>query len=314
MAEYSVLVRHLSYFTALARERHFARAAAVSNITQPTLSAAIRTLEDELGVRLVVRGHSFVGLTPQGEKLLEWGRLILADYASLRDAISDTGEGLSGTLRLGIIPTAAPVASLLTARFAAEHPRAMIDLRTMSSRALQKALNAFEIDGGITYLNSEPLERVIAVPLYTERYVFLTQPIHPLASRGNISWAEALDQPLCLLSTDMQNRRIIDRVAAAAGLRAQPRLISESLVGLWTQVAQGPWASIVPHSLPTMFGPNNGVTVIPLLEPDHHEAIGLVVSERDPHSPMVEALLAISRSVDFATALVPAATRGPNTR
>lgn len=309
-----MLVRHLSYFTALIRERHFARAAAALNITQPTLSAAIRTLEAELGVRLVERGHSFVGLTPEGEKLLEWGRLILADYASLRDAISDTGEGLSGTLRLGIIPAAATTAPLLTARFAGAHPRALIDLRTMSSRALQQALNAFEIDGGITYLDTEPLARVIAVSLYTERYVFLTQPAHALASRDSISWAEALDQPLCLLSADMQNRRIIDRIAAAAGLRAQPRLTSDSFVGLWTQVAQGPWSSIVPHSLPIMFGPNTSVTAIPLIEPDHGEAVGLVVPERDPQSPIVEALLAISRAVDFGSALVSAVTPMPNPR
>src|SRR5262245_43904475 len=69
-----MLVRHLSYFITLAKERHFARAADACNIAQPTLSAAIRKLEDDLGARLVVRGQRFVGLTAEGEKLLVWGR------------------------------------------------------------------------------------------------------------------------------------------------------------------------------------------------------------------------------------------------
>ena len=59
-----MLVRHLSYFVTLARERHFARAAELCHVAQPTLSAAIRTLEEDLGVRLVRRNHRFVGLTP----------------------------------------------------------------------------------------------------------------------------------------------------------------------------------------------------------------------------------------------------------
>jgi DNA-binding transcriptional LysR family regulator len=302
-------VRHLAYFIALAREKHFARAAAAANITQPTLSAAIRTLEAEFGTRLVERGHRFVMLTPAGEKLLEWGRLIVADYTSLRQAISDPDEGMSGTLRLGVIPAAAPAVPLLTASFASAHPRVTIEARTMSSRALQEALNAFEIDGGITYLATEPLDHVVASLLYEERYVFLTQAGHPLASCDSVSWAEALGQPLCLLIPDMQNRRIIDRVAAAAGLRANPRLVSDSLVGLWAHVAHGPWSSIVPDSLPAMFAGNERVRAVPLTDPSHVEAIGLVVGEREPHSPMVEALLAVSAAIDFRRSLDGASQR-----
>src|SRR3546814_4247716 len=72
-----MLIRHLAYFVTLAKERHFARAADACHITQPTLSAAIRKLEEDLGVQLVARGHRFTGLTPEGEKLLAWSRQIL---------------------------------------------------------------------------------------------------------------------------------------------------------------------------------------------------------------------------------------------
>jgi len=65
------LLRHLRYFTVLARERHFARAAEACNISQPTLSGAVSTLERELGVRLVARGRRFVDLTPEGRIVLD---------------------------------------------------------------------------------------------------------------------------------------------------------------------------------------------------------------------------------------------------
>jgi DNA-binding transcriptional LysR family regulator len=78
-----MLVRHLSYFVALAREQHFARAANACAISQPTLSAAIARLESDLSTPLVRRGRRFEGLTPEGERLLEWARGVVADYERL---------------------------------------------------------------------------------------------------------------------------------------------------------------------------------------------------------------------------------------
>jgi DNA-binding transcriptional LysR family regulator len=92
-----MLVRHLSYFVTLAREKHFARAAEVCNVAQPTLSAAIRKLEEDLEARLVIRGHHFLGLTPEGERVLSWGRQILTDYDSLREDLSRLRRGMVGT-------------------------------------------------------------------------------------------------------------------------------------------------------------------------------------------------------------------------
>ena len=101
-----MLIRHLTYFIALAREQHFARAAEACNVTQPTLTAAIKKLEEDLGVRLVIRDHRFVRLTEEGEKLLLWGRQILVDYGSLKDDLAGLSRGLVGTLHLGVIPAA----------------------------------------------------------------------------------------------------------------------------------------------------------------------------------------------------------------
>src|SRR5262245_15087898 len=132
-----MLIRHLTFFVALAKEGHFARAAEACNIAQPTLTAAIQKLEEDLDVRLVVRTHRYVGLTPEGEKLLAWGRQILKDYSNLRDDLAGLRRGLTGTLRLGVIPAAMPSVSLVTARFAAGHPAATIEIQSMTSRAIQ---------------------------------------------------------------------------------------------------------------------------------------------------------------------------------
>lgn len=294
-----MLVRHLSYFVTLARECHFARAAQACNIAQPTLTAAIQKLEDDLDVRLVVRGHRFVGLTPEGEKLLAWGRQILTDYTSLRDDLAGLRRGLTGTLRLGVIPAAMPAISLLTARFSAAHPAAAIDIRSMTSQAIQRRLDAFEIDGGMTYLENEALEHVRRVPLYQERYVFVVSRDHPAAQRSTITWAEAATERLCLLSEDMQNRRIIDTLATSIGVTIKAGIVSNSFLGVCSHLRHGEWASIVPHTFFYVFGGTPDLVAIDLVAPIHSQEIGLVFSDRAPASPMASALLAAIDQADL---------------
>lgn len=117
-----MLLRQLEYLVALARERHFARAAAACYVSQPSLSAAIRRLEHELNVPIVRRGRRYEGLTPEGEVVLAWAHRILAEGDALRHELSALGDGLAGTLRLGVVPTALPAASLLTTPFCDRHP------------------------------------------------------------------------------------------------------------------------------------------------------------------------------------------------
>src|SRR3546814_14291644 len=112
-----MLIRHLAYFVTLAKERHFARAADACHITQPTLSAAIRKLEEDLCVPLVARGHPFTGLTPEGAKLLAWSRQILTDYPSLTNDLAGARTALVGYLRFGVITAALPACSYLPAGF-----------------------------------------------------------------------------------------------------------------------------------------------------------------------------------------------------
>src|SRR5579862_3974196 len=95
-----MVLRQLEYLVALAREKHFGRAAAACNVSQPTLSAAIRQLEEDLGAPIVERGHKFHGLTSQGRVALDHAHRILAEADILRRSLKDMDQGLSGRLRL----------------------------------------------------------------------------------------------------------------------------------------------------------------------------------------------------------------------
>src|SRR5579875_651776 len=118
-----MIIRQFEYLVALARERHFGRAAEACHVTQPTLSAAVRQLEEELGAPIIERGHRFLGLTPQGKLALEHAQRVLAEVSDLRREIEALDKGVAGRLRLGAIPTALPIVSHLTAPFAARYPR-----------------------------------------------------------------------------------------------------------------------------------------------------------------------------------------------
>jgi len=90
-----MVIRHLQYLTALARERHFARAAAACNVTHPTLSAGIKQLEESLGVLIVERGQWFLELSAEGARVLGWAQRVLVDYGGLQEELGEMREGWS---------------------------------------------------------------------------------------------------------------------------------------------------------------------------------------------------------------------------
>ena len=148
--------RFIEYFLALERERHFARAAEYCNVSQPTLSAGIATLEGQLGKRLIQRDRRFVGLTPEGEAILPWARQIVAAVEALEQSSATARGALKGELRLGAIPAAMPVIGRLAGAMLARHPGLNIAVRALTSRQIERDLAAFELDAGLTYLDFEP--------------------------------------------------------------------------------------------------------------------------------------------------------------
>ncbi len=285
------MIDKLEAFLVLAREKHFGRAAEELGVAQPTLSAAIKQLEAELGVMLVNRGSRFGGLTPEGVQVLEWARRIVGDARTMRDELRAARSGLSGCLRLAVIPTALAFLPQLTAPLIRRHPGLTFQVLSRSSVEILSLLGEIEIDAGITYLDHEPLGRVLSVPFLRERYHLITRAGNAFAEREEVSWAEVASLPLCLLTPDMQNRRIIDRHLAQAGVAAKPTLESNSTIVLFSHVRAGPWCSIMPLNVAECFGLAEPMRAIPIVGPDAGPLVGLVAAPREPHTPQVQALL-----------------------
>ncbi|TDQ85505.1 LysR family transcriptional regulator [Dongia mobilis] len=288
-----MLMRQLAYLAALARERHFARAAAACNITQPALSTAIKQLEEELGVPLVERDKRFKGFTPEGQEVLLWARRILSDFDSLKQGIQNAKRGLTGNLRLGVIPSALPLVPHVTDPFNDRHPQVKVTVWSTSSIEIQQGLDHFELEAGITYLDNEPLKGVLQRPLYTERYVLLTSETGPLAGATKATWREAADLPLCLLTPNMQNRRIIDGVFKSLDCAPRPQLETNSVINLCAHVRSGRLSSIVPKSLIQVLGMPAGAVALDLVAPEVSRQVGLVVPDREPLPPISLAIFSM---------------------
>ncbi|NTI17170.1 LysR family transcriptional regulator [Agrobacterium rhizogenes] len=285
------MIDKLEFFIALANQKHFGRAAEECGVTQPTLSAAIRQLEDQLGVMLVSRGSRFQGLTPEGQRVLEWARRIVGDARTMREEMRAAHKGLAGHIRIAAIPTALAMVPKITAPFQERHPDVTFSIISRNSLQVLSLLENLEIDAGITYLENEPLGRVTSVPLYAERYHLITAAGSPLSERATVTWKEVGDLRLCLLTADMQNRRIINRHLAEAGAIARPTLESNSMIVLFSHVQTGRWASIMPKNIADSFGFPADICKIPITEPDAEHLVGLVATHREPFTPLVSALL-----------------------
>jgi DNA-binding transcriptional LysR family regulator len=303
-----VLLRHLHYLVAVASERHFARAAESCGVTQPTLSNGIKQLEEELGLLIVRRGQRFQGFTPEGERVLEWARLIVSDGASLKQEAAALREGLVGRLRLGAIPTALPIVSTLTAPFALDHPHVVITVLSLSSIDIQSGLGDFSLDAGVTYLDNEPLAGVRAIPLYRERYFLFTGATGAFRGRAAVTWREAAEAPLCLLTPDMQNRRIINAHFRDAGMAPRPSVETNSVITLCAHLRTGQWSSVLPQTFFPLFAAPSGLRAIPMVEPDVSHSVGLVVPDREPLTPSARHLVQLAGRADVLSGVERAAS------
>jgi len=291
------MIDKLEFLIALAQEKHFGRAAETCRVTQPTLSAGIKQLEDTLGVMLVRRGSRFLGFTGEGERVLDWAREIVAGVRGMKQDVEELKRGLSGHLRIAAIPTVLPMASAITTPFHASHPGVRFTVLSRTSGEILELLSNLEIDVGLTYLDNEPLGKVSTIPLYRERYCLLIRRGSAFAGRKSLTWAEAASVPLCLLTGDMQNRRIVDRHFQQAGVVAEVKLESDSMIVLFSHIQTGQWAGIMPLQLTRIFGLSPEIEAIPIEGPGTAFTIGLIAGPREPITPLISAFMQEAKRV-----------------
>ncbi|MFG2965800.1 MULTISPECIES: LysR family transcriptional regulator [unclassified Streptomyces] len=299
-----MLLRQLEYLVALARARHFAKAARACYVSQPTLSEGIRKLEDELGIPLVQRGRRFDGLTPEGERVVLWAQRILADRDAMQSEIQALRAGLTGRLRIGTVPTASTAVALLTQPFCAANPLTTVQVfADLQAADIVNRLRTYELDAAVTYHSSVAADDFTFLPLYQERYVLLTQRPAPGSGPAEISWEEAAQYPLCLLHPMMQGRQVLDAVFETAGVTVTPRVETDSIASLFAQVRAGHWASVVPHAWLHVFGVPPGMRAVPLVRPVRTERIGLVLPAREPRSMLAQALIDVADRAGISATL-----------
>ena len=290
-------LRLLEYFVALAREAHFARAAAACNVTQPTLSAGIAALEEQLGKRLVERDRRYIGLTDEGRAALPWAQQAIAIIDGLAQAAETARGPLHGTLRLGAIPASMPVVGHFARALRTANPELTLSVRSLTSREIEQALAAFELDAGLTYLDHEPPTQVIAVPLYAEHPMFVTRVGSGFDDHKAVGWRAVLAQPLCLLHEGMQNRRIFDAHLAARGFAVHPAATADSYVALLAMVEAGGFATVVPEGYAALIPAGSWARILPFEEPFPASRVGLVVLDRRPSSQLAQAALAVASGI-----------------
>ncbi len=290
------MIDKLEFLIAVARERNFRRAAEACGVAQPTLSAAIKSLEEQLGVMLIRRSSRFQGFTPEGERVLEWARRLVGDARAMRQEVRSFRHGLSGDLRLAVIPTALPYSPTITQPYRALHPGVRITVLSRSSNEILDQLDGLQVEAGITYLGNETLGRLRSLPLYIERYWLLTGAGSPVTRRSSISWAEVSTLPLCLLTPDMQNRRILDRLLRPSSAEAVPCMVeADSTVALLAYVRHGELFTVVSEQVANLLAGVAPFRAIPIA--DAAFQVGLVVPDRQPLSPRLRALIDVVAQV-----------------
>lgn len=293
-----MFIRQIHYLLALSKTGHFGRAAEACHVSQPALSSAIRHLEEELGVILVQRDQRFQGFTPEGQRLLQWARILARDWEGMRQEAALCHRELTGVLGIGAIPTTLAVVPLLTEPYRAEFPGVNMKLMSLSAEELIRQLDRFEIDLGLTYLEDPGLKGFKVLPLYRERHVLLARDPAPSITSGPLGWADIADFPLCLLTPDMQNRRLIDAAFREAGVSPKVVLETDSVFALYAQVRCAGLYSVVPHSLLSLFEMRQEVSAIPLL-PELSRQIGLITRTLDQAPPVQKAAWDIATRLDL---------------
>lgn len=284
-----MVLRQLEYLCALADHRHFGRAAEACHVTQPALSVGIRKLETELGLELVHRDRRYDDLTAAGKELVTWARRVLDTSATFTAEASRLRGELSGTLRLGVIPTALPAISEIATPLLTRHPAVDLELRSHPAAEIAGQVESFGIEAGVTYLEESLPAGLRGTEIFRERYVYLA-PAGTIR-KATMAWRDLDGIRLCLLTAEMQNRRFVEAALAAAGASPSVRIESDSISGLLSFAHSG-WASVVSDAWLRLFGVPEGMRAVRLVDPEVSHPIGIVTRDSGHLPPLVAALLA----------------------
>jgi LysR family transcriptional regulator, hydrogen peroxide-inducible genes activator len=290
-------LRDLRYLVALADERHFGKAAERCFVSQPTLSAQIRKLEEYLGVPLVERQPKRVALTAAGEKIVQRARALLQQADAIVELARTDRDPLAGALKLALIPTVGPyLLPHIAGRLRRELPRLKLMLYEYQTEHLLSRLRSGEIDVGVLALPVD-IDGIESAPLYDEPFTLAVPATHPLAERERVKVEDLRGETLLLLEDGHCLRDQALEVCSRVRVNEAQDYRATSLETLRQMVAAGHGITLLPElAAETSVGTARGLRIKPFAKPAPGRTIGAVWRKSTTRTPAIEGIVATIRN------------------
>jgi LysR family transcriptional activator of glutamate synthase operon len=286
-------LRQLTYFAAVARHRHFTRAAAELRVAQPALSQQIKRLEAEVGLSLLDRTSRRVNLTEAGELLLERAGRVLAEVDAAREELARLRGLEAGRVTIGAMQSLGPVdLAALLADFHARHPHIDVVLRESTTEWMTRAVVADELDLAFVTLRGDLDERLAGARVFREELVVIAAPAARWTNRRRVALADLADEPFVFFAAGTGLRAAVEDAAEAAGVALRAAFETNELSRVRALAARGLGVAIVPSSTAYAAGPD---VAILSLRPQLAREVGLVWRRERRLAPAPAAFLEFAR-------------------
>jgi LysR family transcriptional regulator, hydrogen peroxide-inducible genes activator len=289
-------LKDLRYLVAVADQRHFGRAAARCFVSQPTLSAQLKKLEDSLGVQLIERAPNNVCLTEAGEAIVARARRILEASDEMVTLARSQRDPLAGRLRVALLPTIGPyLLPRVAPAMRKALPRLELRLYEYQTAAMLAKLHAGEIDVGILALPVE-VDGLESRELYREAFMVALPEHHPLAARERVRLADLKGEQLLLLEEGHCLRDQALEVCSRVGVTDQQDFRATSLETLRQMVATGAGVTLLPELAGRGAYRNaRGVALRPFARPAPERHIGALWRKSSARRAAIDALCELIR-------------------
>jgi LysR family hydrogen peroxide-inducible transcriptional activator len=282
-------LKDLRYLVAVADTRHFGQAAARCFVSQPTLSAQVKKLEDYLGVQLIERHPRRIALTEAGQQVVTRARRIIEASDEIVTLAETQRDPLAGRLRMALLPTIGPyLLPLVAARIRRKLPRLELLLYEYQTGPMLEHLQAGDIDLGILALPVDH-DNLSERPLFDEPFVVAVPEHHPLAQRRSARTSDLDGETLLLLEDGHCLRDQALDVCAAAKVKEKQDFRATSLETLRQMVASGSGITLLPQlSSSGAYGNARGVAIVPFANPVPVRHIGALWRKTSARGKAIE--------------------------
>jgi len=289
-------LKDLRYLVALADTRHFGRAAERTFVSQPTLSAQIKKLEEYLGVQLIERAPKRVSLTPAGEEIVERARRIVESSEEIVELARGHRDPLAGRLRLALLPTIGPyLLPVVAGKLRKQLPRLELMLYEYQTDLMLEKLHSGEIDVGILALPVE-LDGLDSYELYKEPFMVAVPAAHRLAQRSSIKLDDLSHETLLLLEDGHCLRDQALDICSGTDVHEKQDFRATSLETLRQMVAAGVGVTLLPElAARGAYGNARGLVVRPFVKPVPTRTIGAIWRKTSARRP---AILALAKQIE----------------